>query len=412
MKNGILGLAGFCVLLVGLYAGPAFAADVDELKRRIDILSEEMDGLMKGAGGATEHKRFAIHGYGEMHYNNNSGSKATLDNHRFVIGIHGELADWIHLNAEIDYEHAAQELEFEFGYLDFLLNPVANFRAGVMLMPVGALNEFHEPPLFWSAERPFLQQNIIPTTWGAGGVGVFGAVNEGVSYRIYVTNSIQNIRPRGFSSGEGNGNGGFSGQFSTTSGIRGSRKQVNNIAAEDLAVSGRLEFSRLAPGLQVGFSFFTGDSTQGHISEGGRTTIIEGDFKYRRNWFDMNASIVNIFIDDAKEMNAYCATNGCTSQIADNVFGYNVQVGVHLLQLMQVSTTHDLVPFVLYERIRPQDSMPTGAAPNRAGNFDVITAGVSYMPIPDVALKADYQNLDIENGKADQRFNMAVAYMY
>ena len=139
----------------GVWAQPPSTEtqDLDELERRIDILSDEMDEL-KESGGASDYDKVRVHGYGELHFNMpTDGRTRQVDNHRFVLGVHAPLADWIHLNAEIDFEHAAQELEFEFGYLDFLLDPKYNVRAGVVLIPVGFLNEFHEPPLFWTVDH-------------------------------------------------------------------------------------------------------------------------------------------------------------------------------------------------------------------------------------------------------------------
>ncbi|QPJ66332.1 MAG: hypothetical protein G3M78_13385 [Candidatus Nitrohelix vancouverensis] len=406
-----------CVLslmVLGLTTS-AWAADVFELERRINSLSEELDQV-KRSGGAGSHDRVSVHGYGEMHINGEGGAKTRADNHRFVIGVHAELADWIHLNAEIDFEHAAQELEFEFGYLDFLLSKNLNARAGVVLMPIGYLNENHEPPLFWTVERPEFHQKIIPTTWNASGAGIFGTAMDGVNYRLYVTNSLQSIRPDSTSDvGSGNGNGGANGRFRASDGIRGGRLQPNNRVMDDIAVSGRLEFTKLYEGLNVGVSFYNGDTTHGFIDEGGNTTILEADVRYRKQWFEMNSSIANIDIDDAAALNTFCgAHSGCTTDIAENIFGWNIQAGVHLFQLLGKNTTQDLVPFVLYESIRPQDEMPAGAtATSPTSNFNVVTVGMSYMPVPSVALKMDYSHLDFDRTNATtDKFNLGVAYMY
>ncbi len=404
------------MVLVFLFLGsPAFAADVSELERRIDILSDEIDQMKeRGPAAGAEPDRVKIHGYGEMHYNSSDRGSSEIDNHRFVIGIHAMLTDWIHLNAEIDFEHAAQELEFEFGHLDFLIDSKFNARAGVMLMPIGYLNEFHEPPLFWTVERPEFQNKIIPTTWNAGGFGFFGTPVEGLNYRLYLTNSIQSIPGDPSNEGGGSGgSGGFEGKISAKSGIRDARKQVNELAAQDLAVSGRLEYSKLYPGLNLGFSFYTGDTTQGLINEDGRVTLLEADMKYRLNWFEMNASFANIEIDDATALNTFCASTGqCDAEIADNIMGINVQVGAHLPQLLGIRTSYDLVPFFMYEKIRPQDDMPSGTAPNRSRNFDVFAGGLAYYPIPEVALKADYQHLKFDNQATESKFNLGIAYMF
>ena len=410
---------GLLVLLVSLgLASPAWSADSKELERRIDSLADELDNMKvekmsRRIGRVDVQSRTSVFGYGEMHINGKSDGPTRVDNHRYVIGVHSELASWIHLNAEIDFEHAAQEIEFEFGYLDILLNDSANVRAGVLPVPVGALNEYHEPVLFWTVERPEFQTKIIPTSWSASGAGLFGTPTEGINYRIFVVNSLQSL-PGSGDVGSGNGGGGRTGFFRASDGIRKGRVQANDAVAADFAIVGRVEFNSLYPGLQVGFSFFNGDTTQGLINEDGNTTILEADMKYRNGWFDMNAAIANIDIQDAAAMNTFCATNtGCAANIADNIFGWNIQAGVHLLQLMGRSTTQDLVPYVLYEKIRPQDSTPSGTATTSTANFDVLTMGVSYMPVPNVALKADFSTKYFEQtAGTTETFNLGMGYMF
>ena len=203
-------------------AVPGYAADVGELERRIDMLSDELDRVKSSGGGIADHT--SVHGYGEMHMEWSDENRTHIDNHRFVLGVHSELADWVHLNAEIDYEHAAQAIEFEFSYLDFLISDRFNFRAGVMLMPMGNLNEFHEPPLFYSVERPDFHSKLIPTSWQQGGIGVFGQIDDGVNYRVYFVNAVQSI---------GTGRSGSAGYFRDEDFMRKGRAQLNKIIAEE-----------------------------------------------------------------------------------------------------------------------------------------------------------------------------------
>ncbi len=403
----------FMAVLVLFCSSNVFAQNFDQLRRRIDILSEELEDMKMGSGGATG-KKVSLHGYGELHYNNTIDGSTQMDNHRFVVGVHAALADWIHLNAEIDFEHAAQEMEFEFAFVDFLIDPKINFRAGAVLVPVGFLNEFHEPPLFWSVERPELQSKVIPTTWGAGGAGILGELMEGLKYRLYIVNSVQSTKAAGADCGDSAlGLGGACGLFRSSDGIRKGSRQLDHAIADDFAVTGRLEYSPPIPGLQLGFSFYTGDTTHDLISEGGRTTLIEGDTKFRWNWFDMNATIANIFIDDAAAINTFNTANGTASgTVADNIFGFNIQGGVHLPQLLNLNTDHDLIPFILYENFDTQDSVPSGFTRDPSKDTEVITAGFSYMPASNVALKLDYQSFSFANSTSKEKFNMAIAYMY
>ena len=424
-------LTGLLALIVLIWSGPAFAVDLDQLQRQMDLMADEIESFKfsKGSTGS-KHDRVKVHGYGELHYNNKldeNGGNTEIDQHRFVIGVHAILTDWIHLNAEIDFEHAAQELEFELAYLDFLINEAFNARAGVMILPVGLLNEFHEPNLFWSVERPEFQSKIIPTTWSGAGAGIFGTPVEGVNYRVYFVNSVQSIRPAGFGTGGGSGgSGGDGGRFRGSSGIRSGRQQINELTAEDFAAVGRVELTKLFPGLQLGFSLYAGNTTHDLIPEDGFILLLEADMKYRLNWFEMNASVANIDVSDAAAINAYCAAQNvitagtCTPDVGDNIFGWNVQAGVHVPQLLGMNTSHDLVTWFMFERIRPQDSVPTGTAPTAGVNFDVYQGGITYLPIPSVAIKADWKHQRFDNpnfavgkvGKAADTVNLGIAYMY
>ena len=273
------GLLGFLLLL---FTTPALAVDLSELSRRLDMLADEFDFLKQG--DKAEPERIHIHGYGELHYNRPTDGGATeLDFHRMVWGINARLTDWIFLESEIDFEHGAQFLDLEFTYLNFMLDPKYNFRAGKVLIPMGFINEYHEPPLFWSVERPVLYKSVIPTTWGAGGAGFFGTLVDGLSYRLYVVNSLQSIRVSNFSSGAGDGGGGGSGRFRAKDGVRKGRVEINEAFAENFAVTGRLEYSKLYPGLQLGFSFYTGNTSKDLIGEGGRTTFLEDRKSTRLN---------------------------------------------------------------------------------------------------------------------------------
>ncbi len=416
-----LGLFALMVLAVFLVATPGYSASTEELERKINLLSDEVDDLKNRgfAAGTSDHNRVSVHGYGEMHFNHDPEGRGSteIDNHRFVIGVHALLTDWIHLNAEIDFEHAAQELEFEFGYLDFLLNPALNVRAGVLLAPVGLLNETHEPNLFWTVERPLLQSRMIPTTWSGGGAGLFGTPMDGVNYRLYAMNSLQSIERTGASSGSGNGGGGSASSFDAN-GIRSGRHQINNAVADDFSVFARVELTKLYPGLQLGFSLVNGDTTQNLIEQDGNMTLLEADMKYRWNWFEMNASIVNTDIDDTAAINTACATanfncNGGTGGVAKNQFGYNIQAGVHLPQLMGWKTSHDIIPHFMYERVRTQDELEGGTAPDLSRNRDnIYTLGVAYLPTPKVSIKADYTSTGLGNGTHDEAYNLGIAYMY
>ena len=361
-------------------SAPGYAADVGELERRIDMLSDELDRV-KGSGGSGDGiaDHTSVHGYGEMHMEWSDENRATIDNHRFVLGVHSELADWIHLNAEMDFEHAMQTLEFEFAYLDFLVSDKLNFRTGVMLMPVGNLNEFHEPPRFYSVERPNFHDKLIPTTWQQGGFGIFGQADEGINYRLYVVNAVQSVGPGGT---------GAAGYFRDEDFIRKGRQQLKYVVANDWAATGRLEYKKIS-GTDLGFSFYTGCSSQGYVSECGLTSIVEGDVKYRWRAGDLDFSSMKGWVEGTAELNLHKGTN--SSDIPKSAFGFMAQAALHLPQQLGWKTTHDFVPYFKYEKIRPNDVVGDNAtSSDRTKNFESVAIGFSYMPVKKVALKMDW----------------------
>ncbi|KKK73733.1 hypothetical protein LCGC14_2890890, partial [marine sediment metagenome] len=157
-------LVGLALIFLSSQQVSAQEERIKGLEEKIQILAEEVDALKEKQPEGIE-KKLHFHGYGELHYNNTSedGKNDKMDLHRMVLGWTYHFNDWIVLGAEVDFEHSASEMELEYAHLSFLLSDAFNIRIGSMLMPVGYLNEFHEPPLFYSVERPYVHAKIIPT---------------------------------------------------------------------------------------------------------------------------------------------------------------------------------------------------------------------------------------------------------
>src|SRR5262249_37707728 len=146
-------------------------------------------------------------GYMDFHVNRKSGEPWMPDLHRFVLLFGHSFSDRIKFWSEFEIEHALSEggeasgeVAVEQAYLDFLIKPYFNLRAGMVLTPIGILNERHEPPSFNGVERPFVETFIIPTTWRELGVGATGDLGRGFRYRAYLTSSLD---ARGFDAESG-----------------------------------------------------------------------------------------------------------------------------------------------------------------------------------------------------------------
>ncbi len=364
----------------------------------VEELSEEVASLEEGYGFL---KRISIGGYGELHYNNFENKDDQLDFHRFVLFFGYDFNDWIKFESEIEFEHALigdgkeGEVELEQAFLDFqtskLLNIPVNFRTGIVLVPVGIINQWHEPPTFYGVERPDVDKNIIPTTWWEGGAGIHGDIVSGLNYKLYLVSSLD-------ASG-----------FKASSGIRGGRQKVSKSRFEDLALTGRLEFTGL-PRLRVGTSFFWGDTGQDDPALGDATvTLWSADAQYSIWHFDVRGIYAQIHIDDADKI---IAVTGET--IGERLFGWYIEGAFRFLSLLFQDTEHEMAVFARFEKYNTQDDVPSGFSADPANDVEVIQVGLDYKPHPNVAIKFDYQYRDNDSPtkEAEDQFNIGIGYMF
>lgn len=345
----------------------------------------------------------SLYGYGEMHFNSPKGGTNQMDFHRLVIGISHQFNSWISFHSEVDLEHGFAEPYVEYAHLDLELNSDFNVRAGSVLVPMGFTNEYHEPPVFFSVERPLVENRIIPTTWPEGGAGIFGSPLPGLRYRVYLVSGLDAL-------GDEDRAAQFCRDgFTAGSGLRGGRCKAAESSSEDFAVVGRIEYTSF-PGLQLGISGYRGGADQGKIPGADVTvTMWDVDAHLRYAGFDLQGLYVRATIDDVAALNAAKGFTGSQS-VGEQLFGWYVTLGYHLGGLM--ASGQDLVPFVRYEQLDTQDKVPAGFSRDLSNDQKVITTGIAYYPHERVALKGDYQIFDREDGTTLRQFNLGVGWMF
>ncbi len=369
-------------------SGPELKVDESEL-----AATTHKEGLERLGNFGKLH----LFGYGELHYNNPIGSSADLiDFHRMVLGVGYDFNDWLKFESEVDFEHAFKEPELEFAQLDFLIRPWFNVRVGSLLMPMGVINQHHEPPLFYSVERPEFYRVIIPTSWQEGGVGIYGDLPAGFDYQVYGVSMLD-------ASG-----------FTGSTGFRGGRGHVGEQSARDFGVAGRLQYKG-TPGLRIGTSLLMGNTGQGDATiSGGLLSIIEADAKYSFQGIDLDGAFAFTNLSDAGNVNTarLAATPTFTNFVASQMLGWYLEGAYHLFHHLLPNTRHDLVVFGRFEDFNTQHKMPAGFAASAVNDRNTVTAGISYLPIPQVAIKADYMfNWNKANAGTDQ-FNLGVGFYY
>jgi hypothetical protein len=408
---------------------------VSELERKVDLLTDELartrqemgvpeektelesvHGLGPGASkiyGIT--KGLSIGGYAEggytavVHDKRESGDQNGADFTRAVLYAGYKFTDRILFNTEIEFEHATTELtatndeggsvSVEFATLDFLIQDEVNARAGLVLIPMGFLNEIHEPPFYYGTHRPDVERVIIPSTWREVGAGLFGRIADQVEYKVY---AVTSINADGFEA----------------SGIREGRQQGSEALAEDLAAVARLDWEPI-PELMIGASAFVGETGQDQTIDGVRLpdallTLWEAHTELNTHGLRVRGLFAMNHLRDAGSLTtARLATDPeFTGAIAENTLGGYGEVGYEVLQWIAPQSGWTVEPFVRAEYVDTQYDMPSGFTADKSQQFEVYTVGVSAKPIPNVVLKLDYRNRQARTGELGDEVNLGLGVVF
>jgi hypothetical protein len=417
LRNGLLGVVLFATLFLPCKVWSAENDDRDiarddeitELKRKLDVVVTELETLRTqvaapevptalesqyGLGPAASKiysvaRGISLGGYAEGFYRRaNSGSDDVWDMTRVVAYLGYKFNDWIVFNTEIEFEHGSTENEgsvsVEFATLDFLLRPEVNLRIGEVLIPMGIVNEFHEPPFYYSTSRPTPERVIIPSTWRENGMGIFGNLGERLSYRVYVVNGM------------------LASDFSSA-GLRGGRQNGSEAIANDLAVVSRVDLD-LIPGMRVGGSYYVGNSGQDQdIDVGGtdfdvpdaRTTVWEVHGEYRWQALTTRALWTQARVADAGSLSGLLSLSGADDPVvARRMIGGYGEVAYDVIPIFFPGSEMSLEPFFRFEYVDTQNEVPSGFAADRSFKQRLYIPGLQWKPIPNVVLKLDYRKID------------------
>ncbi len=404
---------------------------IGELERKVEVLTDELERTRTdmavpesklesvfGLGPAASKiygltRGLSIGGYAEGLYTavvkdkHDSGEENRIDLLRAVLYTGYKFTDRIVWNSEIEFEHASTGAEgsvsVEFATLDFLWNDALNARVGLMLLPMGFVNEIHEPPFYFGTHRPEVERRIIPTTWRENGAGIFGQLaGERLSYRIYTVN-------------------GFDAQGFSPSGVRGGRQNGSEALAEDMAFVGRVDYSPL-DWLLVGGSAYVGDSGQNQSIDGvdlpnALTTLWEVHAQLRAQGLQIRGLLSMTHLDNAGNLTRALGPAGtgdleAGEAIARRMFGTYGEISYEVVQWISPESEATVEPFFRAEWLDTQDDMPSGFAADRTQELEIYTVGLQVRPIPQVVLKLDYRNKRAEQGAAGDEVNAGFGLVF
>jgi len=343
-------------------------SEVERVDAKVEATGDFIESF--AASGAAQDDT-AIGAYGELHYNraeSDTGDREEIDFHRFVLFFGHEFTDRIGFFSELELEHSFAgdgepgEVELEQAYVDYRINDSLRAKTGLFLLPVGILNETHEPPAFYGVERNDVENILIPSTWWEAGAGIGGGFPSGLSWDLAVHSGLA-IPTEGSSAFR----------------VRSGRQKVAEAFASDPAYTLRLKYIGI-PGLELAASYqYQSDPSQFAGDGLDRGRLLTAHAIYHRGDFGLRA----LYAGWQFEGNAVEVAD------ADNQSGWYIEPSYLINEKWGVYFRYEDI-----DATRGQDK------------FTQNEFGFNYWPTDGVVLKVDYRQRDFSlPGLADNDFD-------
>jgi hypothetical protein len=352
-----------------------------------------------------------IGGYAEVDYNQPINGdlyeNGKLDVHRLVLLFGYKFNSKTSFVTEVEFEHV-KEVYVEQAFINHRFNQFLNFRAGLLLVPMGIVNEYHESPTFNGVERPNLDKYIVPTTWREIGMGLTGRLdNLSLRYQAYLLN--------GFNGYDG------SAKFSGKNGLRSGRQKGAESFSSAPNFSAKIDYYGISS-LKIGLAGYFGNSQTNlfdGISKEDASAISRADSsvvginmlgldaRYNIKGFQLRGQYNFLSLSNTDQYNAFTG-----SDVGRQMSGYFVEIGYDVFNKNN-EIKSQLIPFFRYETYNTHHSVENNIETNNAFKRTELTAGIGWKLTPGAMLKMDYQWLknDASDGIGGQ-FNMGVGIWF
>ncbi len=360
--------------------------------------------------------KLVVGGYGEVHFNQkldgSTYNNGKLDVHRVVMLFGYNFTNKTKFITELEFEHV-KEVYVEQAFLQHKLNNYFNFRGGLMLVPMGIINEYHEPTTFNGVERPLIDKYISPTTWREIGFGITGNIlPASIKYQAYVMN--------GFNGYDGSAN------LSGKNGLRKGRQKGAESFSSSPNFTGKLEYYGIR-GLNIGLSGYFG-KTQSTLydgiekNDGATVTMADSsvvgvsmvglDARYNFGGLQLRGQLYYSSLSNSKQYNLFTAdADGTLNDVGSSLIGYYVEVGYNVLRPLK--SKMQLVPFVRYEFLNTHNSVESNISKNLMYEKTAITSGLTLVLTQGAVVKADVQLVkDAATNKYEKTFNAGIGVMF
>lgn len=327
--------------------------------------------------------------YGELHYTNrsreNGDHQEQANFHRFVLFLGHEFSDKLRFFSELELEHSIAgegqngEFELEQAYLEYDINDKLSAKAGLFLVPVGIMNETHEPNNFYGVERNEVEKYIIPATWWEAGVGANYKFDNGLSIDAAVMTGLE-----------------MNNQYS----IRPSRGKVSKAQANEPIIAGRVKYTGI-PGLEVAATVLhqtdmgQGDNPSAKMANIGSGTLFETHVIYSHSLGP------GIFTAKALYSRWQINIGGDANQAAETQYGWYLEPSYRL-----PTRYGDVGVYGRFQKLDYYSGIDR--------NYDIWEVGANWWIHENVVLKANYiykQDTLIAN-QNERGFDLGIGYSF
>ncbi len=343
--------------------------------------------------------KLTIGGYAQIDYNEPDGSTpGNLDVHRLVMLLGYNFNEKVSFLTEIEFEHV-KEVYVEQAFVNYNVNSNFNIRGGLMLVPMGIINEYHEPPIFYGVERPQIDHDLVPTTWRELGIGVTGKFDDlSLRYQAYVFNGLISYQDG-------------AGTLRGSDGLRKGRQKGAESIVNAPNLSMKFDYYGIL-GLKLGLAGYFGKTQTDDSSIEASTvglSMIGLDARYRYENLELRGQYIFTSLSGTDNYNTLTGKD-----LGSQMNGYFAEIAYNFMPFFDKNTPKRLVAFSRYEQYNTQSKTAGNLVANKAYDRNNITLGLDFNIAIGVAIKADYQWFDnaISNNNLKNQFNAGIGVMF
>jgi hypothetical protein len=197
------------------------------------------------------------------------------------------------------------------------------------------------------------------------------------------------------------------------SGISGGRQDGHQAMADRFALTGRLDWTPIS-GSTLGFGFYRGSSAYASTNStqvlpiSVPVTLGELHGEYKGGGWQLRGIYARTTIG-ASDLQVLGPTDPVT-QIGTHQWGGYLEAGYDVLRAGDARQA--LIPFLRWERMNLQQQVATGVAANLANDRSIVTAGFSWKPIAQIAVKASYSRIHNAARSGRDELDLGLGYEF